>query len=642
VSWQLASALVLAVVLGAGLYWFERTKPSAKVVALVATLAALAVVGRIAFAAFPNVKPTTDIVLFSGLAIGAAPGFAVGAITGLASNVFFGQGPWTPWQMAAWGLVGVAGGLIGRLLKGREPARLPLAIVCALAGFGYGALLDFYQWTLSATHNLASYVAVAGTSFPYNLAHAVGNFVFALAMGPAFVRALRRYRRRFEVRWAQPALAAALVAALVVPALLTAAPSAQARAGARAKALRYLTHAQNTDGGFGGAPRQSSSPLYTGWVTLGIAAAGENPRDVRRGKATPISYTRNHMPKASNVGELERTILVVHAAGLSARHFSHRNLVAQLLALRRPDGSWEGLVDHTSFGILALRAGGVSARALRHSALWMERQQNRNGGFGFGAKGGSSDADDTGSALQALAAVGRAKKPAARRALAYLRKAQNPDGGFGQLKADNSNAQSTAWAVQGLVAGGANPRKLRRNGHNPISYLVSLQQASGALRYSRTSGQSPVWVTGQALTALARRPFPIKAPKRKAPVNVAHPRSATAKASEPTPKPKSTPASAKATAKVPIAHIANNKAKPQSHGETISPTPTATTATDPSISAPSTSIAQAAQRTRPSTAHERDSGGHGLAIGLAAFAVAALLAGAYLTRRHLRGRSSPA
>jgi energy-coupling factor transport system substrate-specific component len=629
VSWQLASALVLALVLGAGLAWFERTRPSAKVVSLVATLAALAVVGRIAFAPFPNVKPTTDIVLFSGLAIGAAPGFAVGAITALASNVFFGQGPWTPWQMVAWGLVGVAGGLIGRLLKGREPARLPLAIVCAAAGFGYGALLDFYQWTLSATHNWASYAAVAGTSFPYNLAHALGNFVFALAIGPAFVRALRRYRRRFEVRWAQPALIAALLAALLVPAALTAAaPSAQAAASAKSKALKYVERAQNTDGGFGGAPSQSSSPLYTGWVVLGIAAAGENPRDVRQGKASPVTYTRKHLPKPTDVGELERTILMLHAAGVSPRDFGRRDLVAQLQALRKPSGSWDNLVDHTSFGILAMRAGGVSSKALRGSALWMERQQNADGGFGFGPKGGSSDADDTGSAIQALVAVGRGRKTAARKALAYLRKAQNPDGGFGQLRSDDSNAQSTAWAVQGIVAAGANPTSLRRNGHNPISYLVSLQQANGAVRYSRTSAQSPVWVTGQALTALARKPFPVAAPKRKGPVQVAK-TTATTK-----PKPKTAPAKVK-----PL----TAKKKPKSHGQTISPTPTATTASDPTMAAPTTAIAPAAQRTPPSTAHERKGNGHhDLALGLAVFAVAALLAGTYLTRKRLRGRSSPA
>src|SRR3954449_2203812 len=124
-SWQLASFLILCGALAGGFAWYERSHPRARVLALVATLAALAVVGRIAFAPFPNVKPTTDIVLFAGLAIGAAPGFAVGALTALASNVFFGQGPWTPWQMVAWGLVGVLGGLLRKLLGEREPARIP-------------------------------------------------------------------------------------------------------------------------------------------------------------------------------------------------------------------------------------------------------------------------------------------------------------------------------------------------------------------------------------------------------------------------------------------------------------------------------------------------------------------------------------
>src|SRR3712207_7645867 len=95
-AWQLASFTLLFLALGAGFAWYERAKPSAKVIALVATLAALAALGRIAFAPVPNVKPTTDIVLLAGYALGGAPGFAVGAVAALASNLFFGQGPWTP------------------------------------------------------------------------------------------------------------------------------------------------------------------------------------------------------------------------------------------------------------------------------------------------------------------------------------------------------------------------------------------------------------------------------------------------------------------------------------------------------------------------------------------------------------------
>src|SRR5271165_4072079 len=132
-SWQLGAFAILALALGIGFAWYERGRPDARIVALVATLAAFAALGRIAFAAVPNVKPTTDIVLISGYALGPAPGFVVGAVAGLTSNFFFGQGPWTPWQMAGWGMVGMTGAALA-LVTRRRIRRLPLAIVCLVTG----------------------------------------------------------------------------------------------------------------------------------------------------------------------------------------------------------------------------------------------------------------------------------------------------------------------------------------------------------------------------------------------------------------------------------------------------------------------------------------------------------------------------
>ncbi len=128
-SWPASS--ILGAVLLAGFAWYERSRPPSQVVALVAALAALAIAGRIAFAAFPNVKPTTDIVIFAGYALGPAPGFAVGALAALVSNFWFGQGPWTPWQMAGWGLCGLLGAALA--LGARNAGRFTLAAVC---GFG--------------------------------------------------------------------------------------------------------------------------------------------------------------------------------------------------------------------------------------------------------------------------------------------------------------------------------------------------------------------------------------------------------------------------------------------------------------------------------------------------------------------------
>src|SRR5450755_656935 len=108
-TWQLGAFAILAVGLAGGFAWYERGRPDARIVALVGTMAAFAALGRIAFAALPNIKPTTDIVLIAGYALGGAPGFAVGALAALTSNFFFGQGPWTPWQMAGWAATGLLG-----------------------------------------------------------------------------------------------------------------------------------------------------------------------------------------------------------------------------------------------------------------------------------------------------------------------------------------------------------------------------------------------------------------------------------------------------------------------------------------------------------------------------------------------------
>ncbi len=533
-NWQTSSFAVLAVVLIGAFAWYERRRPPARVVALVAALAALAVVGRLAFAAFPNVKPTTDIVFFAGFALGAVPGFVVGAVTALASNVFFGQGPWTAWQMVAWGGVGVGGALLARALRGRVPGRWVLAVACGVASLLFGAFMDVYQWTLGAEQNVRSYLAVSASSSAFNAAHALGSVAFCLLAGPLFVRALARYRRRFEVRWdrpgdsgaAGPAVASLVVALAVLTGASVAAgdrvasaaspevdaPAASAAAASPAgRAVGYLRRVQNSDGGFGGDRGQSSSQLFTGWAALGAAAAGTNPRDLR-GRGSSLTHYLRSAGSIGDTGELERTILVLRSAGVSVRKFGGRDLAAELRRRRRSNGSWQGNIAFTAFGVMALRAAGepVGSVGMRRSAAWLEGARNDDGGFGFVPRA-QSDVDDTGAALQALAAADRREAGATRGAVAYLRRMQNSDGGFGQSEGSDSNAQSTAWAVQGLVAAGVRPEGV---GANPLRYLVRLQRGDGHIAYSRTSDQTPVWVTAQALTALRKKPFPL-APVRR-------------------------------------------------------------------------------------------------------------------------------
>src|SRR5262249_35098237 len=140
----------------------------------------------------------------------------------------------------------------------RRLGRVPLALCCAAAGYGYGAVLNVYQWiTYSGDHTEAKLIASFAAAFSFDTAHAVGNFVFCLAFGPALIAALQRYRTRFEIVWIPVA-----GAALILMSGLSAPPPAQAASAP----VNYLLRAQNGDGGWGAAPGQRSNPLYSGWA----------------------------------------------------------------------------------------------------------------------------------------------------------------------------------------------------------------------------------------------------------------------------------------------------------------------------------------------------------------------------------------
>jgi hypothetical protein len=497
-SWQLVSFLILGAVLVGGFAWYERSRPPSQVVALVAALAALAIAGRIAFAAFPNVKPTTDIVVFAGYALGPAPGFAVGAFAGLVSNFWFGQGPWTPWQMAGWGLCGLMGAALA--LGTRNASRLGLAALCGFAGIAYGVLLNF---SLMATYggdlSLQRFLALEARAIPFDAAHAIGNVAFALLAGPAMVRMLTRFRERFE--WRRPALATVLVAALLLPAAL---PSA-ARADAASRAASWLEAQQNPDGGFGASPGESSGAAITGWAMLGLEAAGHNPYDVAVNGKTPLDFLRANLGEVSSPGDLARTIVALEGAGADPRSFGGQDLVEKLTKRRAANGSFAGWPGTTSFGVIALRTAGAG---LDGTLAWLSGAQNEDGGWGD-VPGQPSNADVTGAAMQAMPG-----SEAAERALGYLREHQHSNGGFALGNTGEVNSQSTAWAIQGMVAGGADPAKTVASGHNPLDYLASLQADDGHYRYSASSDQTPVWVTGEVLVAAAGAALPISPPPR--------------------------------------------------------------------------------------------------------------------------------
>ncbi len=498
-SWQLVSFAILGAVLLGGFAWYERSRPPSQVVALVAALAALAIAGRIAFAAFPNVKPTTDIVVFAGYALGPAPGFAVGALAGLVSNFWFGQGPWTPWQMVGWGLCGVLGAALA--LGARNAGRLALAATCGFAGIAYGVLLNFsIMATYGGDLSIQRFLVLETRAIPFDAAHAIGNVAFALLAGPAMVRMLTRFRERFQ--WRSPAVVTALLVALVLPAVIPA-PARAAGAGA----TTWLESVQNADGGFGTSPGSASSAAITGWAMLGLEAAGSNPLDVARGGRTPVDFLRSNLDQLTSAGDLSRTILALEGAGLDPRDFGGRNLVSALEKRRASNGSYVGWPGSTAYAVIALRAAGATG-SLQKSLSWLGNVQNGDGGWGD-VPGQPSNADVTGAVMQAMPS-----SQAAANGLTYLRRHQRSSGGFAGGGGE-VNSQSTSWAAQGMIAFGVDPAEVESGGSSALDYLAARQAADGHYSYSASSDQTPVWVTAEVLVAASGDSLPVPPPPRR-------------------------------------------------------------------------------------------------------------------------------
>src|SRR5689334_15204092 len=196
----LALLLLAAALLAAGAAWLDPGLGAGKTLALVATLAATAAAGRVLFAAVPGVQPVTVITVAAGAALGARAGFGVGALAALVSNFFLGQGPWTPWQMLAWGGCGVVGALAAPLVR----RRVPFALLCFVLGFAFSGLMDVWEWYSFYPHTWEALVVQLGRGFWFDAAHAIGNLLIALAVGPELRRLLERYgkRLRAEIVWA--------------------------------------------------------------------------------------------------------------------------------------------------------------------------------------------------------------------------------------------------------------------------------------------------------------------------------------------------------------------------------------------------------------------------------------------------------
>lgn len=177
---------------------FERRKPKAREIVILAVMIAAAVCGRAAFMMVPSFKPIVAIIIISGVALGKEAGFLVGAMSAFVSNFLFGQGPWTPWQMMAMALIGYLAGLIFHKRADRLHKLPVIAFGAAAAFFIYGFIVDI--WTILVMTDeptLEIAVMVYASAAYLNLMHAVSTAVFLFILLKPMTEKLGRVKTKY-------------------------------------------------------------------------------------------------------------------------------------------------------------------------------------------------------------------------------------------------------------------------------------------------------------------------------------------------------------------------------------------------------------------------------------------------------------
>lgn len=178
---------------------FEDRDPQARELVVIAVLAAIAVAGRGAFFMLPQFKPVAAIVIIAGVCFGGEAGFLVGAVSGFVSNFFFAQGPWTPWQMFGFGIIGFIAGVLFK--KGMlKKKKLSLCIYGGISTFFiYGFLLDTASILMFSEKNItkAGAISVYMSGVPMNIIHAISTIFFLFVLSKSMIEKLDRIKIKY-------------------------------------------------------------------------------------------------------------------------------------------------------------------------------------------------------------------------------------------------------------------------------------------------------------------------------------------------------------------------------------------------------------------------------------------------------------
>lgn len=194
-NYGLLSVLLIILTMVPFFLRFERRKPQARELVIIAVMATLAAMGRVIFAPIPDFKPTSAIVIITAVAFGPEAGFLTGAVAAAASNLFLGQGPWTPWQMFCWGMIGFGAGMLS---KGWLKSILGLSIYGFLTGFAFGWIMNIW-FIIGFVQPItwATIIAAYISSFWLDFTNAISTLLFILLLAKPWLKKLNRIKIKY-------------------------------------------------------------------------------------------------------------------------------------------------------------------------------------------------------------------------------------------------------------------------------------------------------------------------------------------------------------------------------------------------------------------------------------------------------------
>ncbi|MGE7839258.1 ECF transporter S component [Lysinibacillus sp. NPDC093712] len=177
---------------------FERRKPQPREILIIAVMSAISVAGRALFVVTPGFKPVAAITAITGFSLGAEAGFLTGAISALVSNMFFGQGPWTPFQMFMWGIIGFIAGLLGK--TGVMHKKIPLIIFGISAGIFFSFGMDIWGTvSIYGVFSWKAYSLALTSAVPFTIIYAISNVIFLLLLAKPISEKLERIKNKYGI-----------------------------------------------------------------------------------------------------------------------------------------------------------------------------------------------------------------------------------------------------------------------------------------------------------------------------------------------------------------------------------------------------------------------------------------------------------